>query len=152
VPTIAPSYIYTFFALIIISSILISSFAAYASTLRSVPELEQLNNLLSHVAAKGYELITLTTATNSTSETVIKLPSTIGDKQYWVRLRNGASKVWVEGSLGSIHEGNVSTRVYLPKAVSALGNYSSLDGPAILECYLNGSTITLYLISWRDNA
>lgn len=150
-PAIAPSYIYSFFALIIVSTLLISSFAAYATTLRTIPEIEQLENLLNHVASKGYELITLTTATNSTTEAVLQLPSTIGTKQYWIRLRNESSKVWVEGALGSIHEGSVTNRVYLPKTLSVYGNYSSGYGPAVLECYINGSTISLCLTPWREN-
>jgi hypothetical protein len=37
-PAIASSYVYAFFALICVSSILISAFAAYATTLRTIPE------------------------------------------------------------------------------------------------------------------
>ncbi len=150
-PAIAPSYIYAFFALVAVSSILIFSFSAYASTLRTIPEREQLENLLNHVASKGYELITLVTTTNSTSEVVLQLPSAIGNKQYWIRLRNEPSKAWVEGALGSIHGGNVTNRVYLPKTVSVFGDYSSGFGPAVLECYINGSTVNLRLTYWREN-
>ena len=150
-PAIAPSYIYAFFALIIVSSILISSFATYTSTLRAIPEMEQLENLLNHIASKGYELITLTTATNSTSEAVLQLPSTIGIKQYWIRLSSESSKAWVEGALGDIHKSNMQNRVYLPKTVSASGNYSSSHGPASLECKMIGFTISLHLKTWKEN-
>jgi hypothetical protein len=151
VPPIAPSYIYAFFAVIAVSGILISTFASYATTLRVIPEMEQLENLLNHVASEGCELITLAAGTNSTAEAVLKLPSAIGNKQYWIRLRNESSKAWVEGALGPIHQGNVTNRLYLPKAVSALGNYSSGYGPAVLECSVNGPAITLHLKTWRDN-
>ncbi len=150
-PAIAPSYIYAFFALITVSGILISSYGAYTATLRAIPEVEQMENLLNHVAAKGYELITLTTATNSTSDAVLQLPSTIGNKHYWVRLRNESSETWVEGALGSIHEYNIANRAYLPKAVSVFGEYSSESGSAFLECYMNSSTVNLRLSSWREN-
>ena len=113
--------------------------------------MEQLENLLNHIASKGYELITLTTATNSTSEAVLQLPSTIGIKQYWIRLSSESSKAWIEGALGSIHESSQRNRVYLPKTVSVLGNYSSAYGPAILECYVNDSTIHLHRSTWREN-
>ena len=149
-PTIAPSYIYALFALIIVSGILIFSFAAYASTLRVIPELEQLENILDHVGSKGYELVTLSTATNSNSEAILQLPSAIGNRQFWIRLRSEAAGTWVEGALGSIHEGNVTNRTYLPKTVSANGNYSSNYGPALLECFITGSTINLRLSAWRD--
>jgi hypothetical protein len=147
---IAPSYIYAFFALIAVSSILISSFAAYTTTLRTIPEMECLENLLDRIASKGYELIALTTATNSTLEAVFHLPSAIGNKQYWIRLNNESSKAWVEGALGSFHENKVTSRVYLPKAISVLGNYSSNTGFARLECYAANSTINLCLSAWRD--
>ncbi len=150
-PTIAPSYIYAFFALVTVSSILISSFGAYAATLRTIPEREQLENLLKLIASKGYELITLTTAANSTSQAVLQLPTTIGTKQYWIRLSNESSKTWVEGALGLIHENSITNRVYFPKTISAYGNYSSGYGPAVLECYVNGTIITLHLTSWREN-
>ncbi len=150
-PTLAPSYIYAFFALVTVSSILISSYAAYTTTLRTIPEIEQLKNLLNHVASKGYELTALTAATNSTLEATLQLPTAIGNKQYWIRLRNEGSKAWVEGALGTIHAGNVTNRVYLPKTIVAMGNYSSGYGPVLLESYLDGATITLSLSSWRDN-
>jgi hypothetical protein len=150
-PAIAPSYIYAFFALISVSSILISSFAAYATTLRTIPEMEQLRNLLEFVAAKGCELVALTAATNSTSKATIQLPSSIGSKQYWIRLESDSSKAWVEGALGEIHEGRVVDRIYLPKAISVSGNYSSSYGPGVLECYMDVSTVHLRLSTWRDN-
>ena len=150
-PTIAPNYIYAFFALIAISSILISAFATFATTLRSIPEIKQLENLLNHVAAEGYELIALTTVTNSTSEATLQLPSTIGNKRYWIRLCNESSKAWVEGALGEIHKNNMQNRVYLPKTVSAFGNYSSSHGPASLECKMTGSTISLHLKTWEES-
>jgi hypothetical protein len=150
-PAIAPSYIYAFFALISVSSILISSFAAYATTLRTIPEMEQLRNLLEFVAAKGCELVALTAATNSTSKATIQLPSSIGSKQYWIRLESDSTKAWVEGALGEIHEGRVVDRIYLPKAISVSGNYSSSYGPGVLECYMDVSTVHLRLSTWRDN-
>jgi hypothetical protein len=151
VPTIAPNHIYAFFALIAVSSILISAFAAYATTLRTIPEIEQLENLISHIACEGYELITLTTVTNSTSELTLQLPTTIGNKRYWIRLCNESTKAWVEGALGDIHKFNVQNRIYLPKTVSASGNYSSSHGPASLECEINGSTIRLHLKNWKES-
>jgi hypothetical protein len=151
VPSIAPSHVYAFFALIAVSTILISAFSAYAVTLRTMPEKEQLQNLLNYIASKGYELVTLATATNATSRAVLQLPSTIGSKHYWARLRNEDSKAWVEGALGSIQEDTVNNRSYLPESVFASGKYASSNGPAVLECYLNASTIHLHLSLWREN-
>ncbi|MCW4055459.1 MAG: hypothetical protein NWE82_01600 [Candidatus Bathyarchaeota archaeon] len=150
-PAIASSYIYAFFALISVSSILISAFAAYAATLRTIPETEQLQNLLEFVAAEGCELVALTSTTNSTSRATIQLPSSIGSKQYWVRLGSESTKAWVEGALGEIHEGSVVDRVYLPRAISVSGNYSSSYGPGVLECYMDAATVNLRLSTWRDS-
>ena len=150
-PVLATGYIYAFVALLTVSSILISSFSAYAATLRTIPEIEQLRNVLEHVATKGYELAALTAKTNSTSQAVLRLPSAIGAKQYWIGLRGDLSKTWVEGALGPIRRGNVNNRVYLPNPISAIGNYSSSRGPAVLECRMNGSTIILDLRTWRTN-
>jgi hypothetical protein len=150
-PAIAPSYIYAFFALIAVSTILISSFSAYAATLRTIPEMEQLENMVNHVASKGYELITLTTTTNASSEAVLQLPAAVGNKQYWIRLRSESSNAWVEGDLGSISERTVTNRVYLPKTVSASGNYLSGYGAVVLECSVNGPIISLHLSPWREN-
>ncbi len=150
-PAFAPNYIYAFFALITVSSILISSFAAYAATLRTIPEVEQLRNLLENVAAEGYDLVALTITTNCTSEAVMHVPSSIGNREYWVRLRSESSKAWVEGALGEIHEGSSINRVYLPKEVSVSGSYSSGYGQAVLECRLNGSMVNLRLSTWRGS-
>ncbi len=150
-PAIAPSYLYAFFALVTVSTILISAFAAYTTTLRTIPEIEQLKNLLTSVASKSYELVTLTTVTKSASQAIVQLPSSLGNKQYWIKLRSESSETWVEGALGLIHQGNIANQAYLPKAISANGNYSSGYGPAVLKCYLNGTTVSIHLSSWREN-
>jgi hypothetical protein len=150
-PTVAPSYIYAFFALVAVSTILISAFSAYAATLRTIPEKEQLENLLNYIASKGCELVALATTANATSRVVLQLPESIGNKHYWARLRNEDSRTWVEGALGPIQDGDGNSRAYLPKSVLASGNYSSRDGPAILECSLTASTVHLHLSLWRGN-
>jgi hypothetical protein len=151
VPVIAPSYVYSFFALVAISSILIAAFSSYTSTLRRIPEVEQLQNLLNHVASKGYELIALGTATNSTSRAVLQLPPAIGSRSYWIRFRTEPARAWVEGSVGPAHLSAVAERVFFPKQVYAQGNYSCGYGPALLDCFMNGSTINLRLRTWSES-
>jgi len=151
VPVIAPSYIYSFFALVAISSILIAAFSSYTSALRRIPEVEQLQNLLNHVASEGYELVALATATNSTSRAILQLPSAIGSRDYWIRFRTEPARAWVEGSVGSAHHSTVAERVFFPKQVSAHGNYSCGHGPAFLECSMNGSIINLRLRTWSES-
>jgi hypothetical protein len=144
-PTHAASYLYSFFGLTVVSCILISSFSAFAVNLQAAPERLQLTTLLNHVASKGCELVAFTAVTNSTSEEILDLPPSIGSKRFWIRLSNLSSSVWIEGSLGVMHEHPGPERVYLPKGIAVAGNYSSSFGSAILRCHRQGSTIHLTL-------
>jgi len=144
-PSIATSHLYTFLTLTTVSILLVSSFSLYASSVRSLPEIKQLKNMLDHVAAKGNELLTLVTATNSTARTLIQLPSTIGHQEYWIRVRNDASNAWIEGALGQMRENRTSYRVFLPKKASTSGYYMGGYGSALLECYMNDSILQLNL-------
>jgi len=144
-PSIAMTHFYTFVALTAISTVLICSFSSYASTVRTVPEIENLKNILDHVAAKGNELLTLVTTTNSTTHLIVQLPSTIGNREYWIRVRNDSSKAWLEGALGQIRNGETAYRVFFPQKISTSGYYLGGYGPAILKCYMNGSVPQLNL-------
>ena len=144
-PSIALNHLYTFIALTIVSILLISSYSSYANTLQTIPEIEQLKNILDHVAAKGNELLTLVTTTGSTARTLVQLPPTIGNREYWIRLRNDTSNVWVEGALGQIDEGGREYKIFLPRKASTSGYYRGGYGPAMLECYMNGSIPQLNL-------
>jgi len=146
-PSIATSHLYTFFALTAVSILLVCSFSLYASTVRSLPEIEQLKNILDHVAAKGNELLTLVTATNSTARTLIQLPSTIGHQEYLIRVRNDTSDAWIEGALGQIGENRRTYRVFLPRKAATSGYYMGGYGSAMLECYINDSILQLNLNS-----
>jgi hypothetical protein len=148
-PTIAPSHIYTFFALVTVAALLVATFNAFATSLKTIPESEQLQNLTNYVSAKGHELVTLATGTNSNIQAVLRLPPTIGNRQYWIRLRNESEGKWVEGGLGSGPESPTANRAYLPSVISVLGNYSSGYGPAVLECNMENRTVNLRLYTWR---
>lgn len=144
-PSTIPSHIYTLVALSAVCTILIATLYSYTTALRATPEIEQLKNLLNHVAAKGNELLTTAAATNSSAQVFLQLPATIGHKQYWLRARNDSSSAWLEGSLGQIIENEVAHQVYLPQRTSASGYFVGGYGPAILESYMNGSTPQLNL-------
>lgn len=144
-PSIPSSYLYTFLALTTISILLIFSYSSYANTVRIIPEIEQLKNILDHVAAKGNELLTLATATKSTAYTLIQLPPTIGYREYWIRIQNDTSNVWVEGALGRLGEEGKKYQVFLPRKASTSGYYIGGYGPAIIECCMNGSIPQLNL-------
>lgn len=144
-PSIPSSHLYTFLALIAVSILLISSYSSYANTVRTIPEIEQLKNILDHVAAKGNELLTLATATNSTAYTLIQLPPKIGHREYWIRVQNDTSNVWVEGALGQLREDGTKYQAFLPGKASTSGYYIGGYGSARLECYMNGSIPQLNL-------
>jgi type II secretory pathway pseudopilin PulG len=134
-------------ALAVIGALLVATVNSYAGTLRNTSEAEQLRNLLSQVASKGIELVTLTMSTNSSAAASVHLPASIGTQQYWIGARNDSSSAWIEGSLGKVIAGEVANKIYLPKTVSAAGHFVSGYGSAILQTYMNGSTPQLDLSS-----
>jgi hypothetical protein len=140
-----------FAAMTAVGTLLIFSFNSYAATLRFIPETEQLDNLLSCVAAKAMELQSLTTV-NTSTQVYLNLPSKIGDKPYWLRLRNDTVQSWIEGGLGEIMENTIANhRVYLAGKPYASGQYMSGFGPAVLKSHMNGSAIQIYLTSARED-
>jgi hypothetical protein len=150
-PSIAPSYLYTFVALIAVSSLLVSSFMAYANTLRVSSEVKQLENLMNYVAAKNTELLTLASTTNAATEAYLQMPTTIGDKQYWLQLRNDSKEAWLEGGLGNTPVEETELRIYLPKEASATGYYIGGYGAARLKCYVNAGVLQIQLSSSSES-
>jgi len=149
-PSITLGYLYTFVALMAVSSLLIFSFMAYAGALRFSSETRQLKNLMDHVAAKSTELLTLTLAINTTSEAFLPMPVSIGNKQYWLRLCNNSEKTWLEGGLGNVPMEGTELRVYLPKEASATGYYIGGYGAVHLKCYSNASVPQILFINSGD--
>jgi len=141
------SYIYTLVALTAVSAILLYSLNSYTFTLRNSSETDQLRNILNGVAAKADEILTLVAATNSSLTVYLDLPATIGDQQYWMRIRNDSFSAWVEGSLGQLFEDNAELRVFISSRASTSGNFNSAHGKASLRGYMNGSTAQLNLAS-----
>jgi hypothetical protein len=133
-PAISPSYLYTFIALLAVSSLLVFSFTAYANTMRSSSELGQLKNLVGYIAARGTELLTLAMAANATTESFVQMPSSVGDELYWLQLHNDSENAWVEGGFGSVPLGGSILRVYLPGEVAAIGYFIGGRGAARLNC------------------
>lgn len=111
-PSIIPSYLQMFVAMTAVGTLLIFSFNSYASTLQSVPETEQLDNLLNYVAAKATELTT-STPTAGITQFYLDLPTSIGNRQYWIRLQNDTLQSWVMGGFGTDWNITSSYRVFL---------------------------------------
>lgn len=144
-PSITPSYLYTLVALIAISSLLVFSFMTYAEAIRFSSEAKQLKSLMNYVTAKGTELLTLTLTTKASAEAYLQMPTTVGNKYYWLQLRNDSEKVWIEGGFGNIPKEGVELRVYLPKEASAQGYYISGYGAACLKCYFEAGVPQIQL-------
>jgi len=146
-PSLVSSYIYTLVALTAVSALLLYSLSSYTYTVRNTFEKNQLRNALNSVAAKANEILTLLTTTNSSLTVYLSLPSTIGNQQYWIRIRNDSSNAWVEGSLGQMLQSNPELRVLIPSKTSTSGYFISTHGQALLQGYMNGSTPHIHLAS-----
>lgn len=147
---ITPSYLYTFFAIIAVTSILLVSFIGYANAIRFSSETRKLKNLMDHVAAKTTELLTLAKAANASTEVFLQTPTSIGDKQYWLRLRNDSVKAWLEGGFGNMPT-EAELRVYLPNKALALGYYVSGYGAIRITCTVKADVLQIQLSSSSPN-
>jgi len=143
-PSIIPSHIYMFLAMTIVGALLIFSFNSFASTLRFVPEKKQLYNIITHIAEKATEL-TILTMSNSTAKTSLNLPTSIGDRNYWIRLQNNTYQSWIEGGFGETITNSVVYKMFIPGKPSVTGSYTGNSGTAFLKCYMNKSTVQLIL-------
>jgi hypothetical protein len=102
------------------------------------------------LAAKTTELLTLAQTTNATAETFMQMPTTIGDKRYWLQLGNDTAKAWVEGGFGDIPQETTELRVYIPKGVSASGYYVAGYGAARLICQIDGEIAQVTLTGFAE--
>ena len=133
-----------------VSSLLIVSFMAYAEALRVSSETGQLKNLMDYVAAKSTELLTLTLTINATSEAFLSMPTSVGNKQYWLQFRNDSAKAWLEGGFGDVLVEGTELHVSLPKEASAAGYYIAGYGAIHLKCHLNESLPQILLTRSGD--
>ncbi|MCW4035368.1 MAG: hypothetical protein NWF03_08405 [Candidatus Bathyarchaeota archaeon] len=143
-PSIIPSYVYTFFALTIVGTILICTFSTFAVSVKQDVETEQLKNLLEYVAAESCELISTSSVNNSTASIKLTMPPRLGENRYWIQFRNDSSTAWIEGGLGTTPV-QTSLTVFVPGLVNASGLFISGYGFAELECQTQGTTTFLNL-------
>jgi len=144
-PSVVSSYVYTFAALVAVSALLIFSVNSYAYSLRAASEQDQLQSILTGVAAKANEILTLVTTNNASLTMSLSMPTTIGDQYYWLRIRNDSSKAWVEGALGEFHESLTGLQVVIPSYAVMSGYFISVKGIATLRGYMDASTPQLNL-------
>ncbi|UCC32856.1 MAG: hypothetical protein JSW53_03385 [Candidatus Bathyarchaeota archaeon] len=144
-PSIAIGNFLTFIALTAAITLLVSSFIVYSVSIRVMPEIQQLKNILDHVAAKANELASLAAVTNATTCLFIHMPPSIGNQQYWMQLRNDSLNVWLEGALGQFGTQTTTYQVFLPREISASGQYVGGYGIAVLECQRDSTALQLVL-------
>jgi len=146
-PSVITSYVYTFAALVAVSALLIFSVNSYAYSLRAASEQDQLQSLVTGLAAKANEILTLIETTNASLTVNLNMPTTIGDQYYWLRISNDSSKACVEGALGEFRQDAAGFQVYIPSHAIMSGYFISANGIATLHGYMNTSTIQLNLAS-----
>jgi hypothetical protein len=146
-PVLTPSYLYTFVALLAVSTLLVLSFMAFSNTLRASSEARQLENLMDAVAAESTKLLTLALASKASTETYIQMPATIGNRQYWLQLHNDSARTWLEGGFGNSPMGESDLRVCLPSGASAIGHFVGGYGAAHLECEVKSNIVQIRLTS-----
>jgi hypothetical protein len=149
-PSQATNYFYTLVAMGVISLMLTNAFEGQVSTLGSAAEKKELRRLMEAVAAEGTELVGITEATGATVKVCVEYPTTIGKRQYWVRLASDGSRAWVEGGFGEPWTGTLLSESYLPWNVSASGIYRGGYGTLSLNCTDLGSGPVLALGRLED--
>jgi type II secretory pathway pseudopilin PulG len=132
-------------ALAVVGTLLVATLNSFTTTIKATSEIEQLRNILNQITAEASELITIAATTNSSTRVFVQTPNTIGYKQYWLQARNDSSGSWIEGALGNKVTETSLYRLYLPKGTSTAGYFVAGYGPAVLESYMNGSTVQVNL-------
>ena len=143
-PSIIPSYIYTLFASIIVSTIVISACGISTANLKAEAEKQQLSNIADYVATESLELISHVTAENVTSKLHLNVPHLIGNQRYWIKMSNDSTRTWVEVGFGMI-AGSSDQRTFVPSEAATSGTYTSGSGTAILQCFPDSSGVKLIL-------
>ena len=149
-PSQATNYFYTLVAMGVISLMLTNAFEGQVGALEGVAEKKELRRLMEAVAAEGTELASITEATGATVKVNIETPTSLGNRQYWVRLESDGSRAWVEGGFGEPWTGTLLSETYLPWNVSASGTYRGGYGTLSLNCTDQGSGPVLVMGRWED--
>ena len=149
-PSQATNYFYTLVAMGVISLMLTNAFEGQVGALEVTAEKKELRRLMEAVAAEGTELMSITEATGATVKVSIETPTTMGNRQYWVRLTSDGSKAWVEGGFGDPWTGTLLREAFLPWNVLTSGTYRGGYGTLSLNCTDLGSGPVLVMGRWED--
>jgi hypothetical protein len=137
---VASSYLNSFIALLCVGMTLTFSFAMFITPIRSQSEVYRLHETLNLLAGTIDEAVTSVVEHNSTFSTVLRLPSRIGDREYWLRLDTDTTQTWVEGAFGQMtSNSNEVYRVYLPQTLAASGSFEGKYQLVVITCQLNNA-------------
>jgi len=143
-PSIIPSYIYTLFASLIVSTLIIGMCGIVTSNIKLEAEKQQLSNIVDYVTAKSVEVASNALAYNISSTVSLDIPNLIGNKVYWIRITDDGERAFVEGGFGAaIHQSRLE--VEIPLEVSASGAHISTSNLAFLSCHVTDQSIQLEL-------
>jgi hypothetical protein len=146
-PSIPPAYLYTFIALLAISSLLVLSFIAYTNAARFSSELRELKELTNRIAAKSTEMMNLCQAGNTTVQFLLEVPTTIGHEQFWFQLQNDSQTTWIDSGFGAELTTSSILRQYIPGHAISTGYYLAGNGMALLICDSISEVVQLHLSS-----
>jgi hypothetical protein len=134
------------FASIVVGALVICACGLSTASVRNEAETQQLISTAEHVATESLGLISdsPTAVDNATSTIILNVPSSIGNKIYWIQLANDSSRAWVEVGFGTVPQTS-EKRVFIPSALHASGTFRSGYGAAILGCVTNTSGVYLTL-------
>ena len=137
-PTIIPSYVYSLFASVLVSTIIVCACGLSISNVRLQAEEQQLSAVANYVASESMQLLSNNTVDNLTVTVQLDLPSSIGGQRYWVQIANDSATAWVEIGFGTITELQ-GQRSFVPTMVSASGTFVSGSGIASLCSVYDGA-------------
>jgi hypothetical protein len=132
-PSIIPSYVYTLFASLIVGTIVVCACGILTLNIKNIAEDRQLVNISEYVAVQSNELVLRAARDNMNSTVYVNVPSSIGNKQYWIQIANDTTQTWVAAGFGAVG-GSSEQLANIPAQVDASGIYSSYTGKVILEC------------------
>jgi hypothetical protein len=133
-----------------VSALLITAFMSYTGGIRFLSETSQLRNIADTIALKATRLVTLVATSNCTIQTYEKLPSSIGNLQYWLRLKNSSSQAWVEAGFGDIPSVESDVKAYLPQNACASGFYAAGYGALTLVSNIEDGAVNIRMDSLHE--
>lgn len=148
-PSQATNYFYTLIAMSVIALIITNIFELQINQIEAIAERKELLEILETIVTESTELITLTEITGSSTTLALNLPQSIGNKYYWLRIRNLEGS-WVEGGFGEPWTETVELRVYLPWNTTSTGTYRGGYGKLSLSCKIQAGEPLLTLNTWSD--